>query len=308
MIKNQDGTFIYLVVPSKYNCVYEKLLVKLSDLGIDIVKDCGATCRGINRHVINCWNMFQSACAAYSLNEVKKADLLINYVNEQLKLNCPYYTDDPVAIEPPVIKDFSLNIKDVVGGQTVNINSASFTIDNIDSAKENSLKIINDKTNEVIVSGLGLTSPQTFTPVPFIVGEGNTYYFKAVIEDKNGKEYSSNVYTIKCGVKPVVNYNYYGTNENITTATIEQGNKTESNKISRLATPTKVVWFAIPKDKTITIDNADFAGDWFYNAGLGYNNNRLQTIETVTINNKEYSFYKFVYFVNIEINLNVTIQ
>lgn len=65
MRKNEDGMYTYLDVPSKYNCVYKKLLIKLSDLGVDMIKDCTSTCKGINRQVINCWNMFQSACFQY---------------------------------------------------------------------------------------------------------------------------------------------------------------------------------------------------------------------------------------------------
>lgn len=86
MIQNEDGTYVYLTVPLKYNCVYTKLLIMVSDLGIDLIKDCTSTCKGINRQVINCWNMFQAACAAYQLGEEKKADLLINYIIAQLPI------------------------------------------------------------------------------------------------------------------------------------------------------------------------------------------------------------------------------
>ena len=49
-------------------------------------------------------------------------------------------------------------------------------------------------------------------------------------------------------------------------------------------------------------------GDYFYNPKQGYNNKRLQEIQTTTIEGTIYEFYKFVYFVNIEINLKVTIR
>lgn len=306
MIKNQDGTYIYLVVPDKYNCVYEKLLIKLSDLGIDILKDCGATCRGINRSIINCWNMFQSACAAYSLGEEKKSDLLINYINEQLKCNCPYYSDE--AEQKIEITNFKLNITNVTGSQILQINSATFNITNKDAVKANSLKIINVDTNETLISNLSIDSPVSFSNIPLNVVEGHTYRFKATIEDNKGTIYTSNIYSITCAVPEVVLYNYYGTNEDVTTSTIVNGNKTLDNTIARLATPTKVVWFAIPSNKKLIIDNADMSGDWFYNMDAGYTNNRLENVQTVIINNQEYSFYKFVYFVNIEINLKVTIS
>ena len=78
MRKNENGMYTYLDVPSKYNCVYKRLLIKLSDLGVDMIKDCTSTCKGINRQVINCWNMFQSAMAAYQLGQDKLAETLLN--------------------------------------------------------------------------------------------------------------------------------------------------------------------------------------------------------------------------------------
>lgn len=320
MIKNQDGTYIYLTVPEQYKCVYEKLLIKLSDLGIDIVKDCGATCRGINRSVINCWNMFQAACAAYTLGEEKKAHLLIHYINTQLQLGCSCNDTNPDKPNPdkpnpdkpnpddsPNITNFKLNITNCEGSQTLQINTATFTITNATNIKANSLKILTS-TGEVIKEGLGITSPQTFDNIPLEVVEGNSYTFYAQIEDNEEKVYKSNNYTITCSQQQIVSYNYYGTNENATIDSITTGQKTTSSNINRLPTPTKVVWFAIPQGKSLVIDNADMNGDYFYNPGQGYNNNRLQEIQTTTIDGITYEFYKFVYFVNIEINLKVTIS
>lgn len=88
MIKNSDGTYTYLVVPNEYYDVYVKLLVRMSDIGIDLVKDCSSTCKGNNRNSINCWNMFNAACAAYALGERHKAAFLINYIIKDLKLDC----------------------------------------------------------------------------------------------------------------------------------------------------------------------------------------------------------------------------
>ena len=320
MIKNQDGTYIYLTVPEQYKCVYEKLLIKLSDLGIDIVKDCGATCRGINRSVINCWNMFQAACAAYALGEEKKAHLLIHYINTQLQLGCSCNDTNPDKPNPdkpnpdkpnpddsPNITNFKLNITNCEGSQTLQINTATFTIANATNIKANSLKILTS-TGEVIKEGLGITSPQTFDNIPLEVVEGNSYTFYAQIEDNEEKVYKSNNYTITCSERQIVSYNYYGTNEDATIDSITTGQKTTSSNINRLPTPTKVVWFAIPQGKSLVIDNADMNGDYFYNPNQGYNNNRLQEIQTTTIDGITYEFYKFVYFVNIEINLKVTIS
>ena len=86
MRKNENGMYTYLDVPSKYNCVYKRLLIKLSDLGVDMIKDCTSTCKGINRQVINCWNMFQSAMAAYQLGQDKLAETLLKYIKGQLNI------------------------------------------------------------------------------------------------------------------------------------------------------------------------------------------------------------------------------
>lgn len=310
MIKNQDGTYIYLTVPEQYKCVYEKLLIKLSDLGIDIVKDCGATCRGINRSVINCWNMFQAACAAYTLGEEKKAHLLMHYINTQLQLGCPCIEEpepEPDPIIPPTITNFKLNITDCEGSQTLTITTATFNITNIENVKPNSLSIIMNG-REVIAENLDINSPVTINNYDLKVTAGQSYGFTARIYDNDGKSYESNVYTIKCTTPTIINYFYYGTNESITLEDITKGTKTTNNTIARIPTPTKVVWFAIPKGKSIVIDNADMPGDYFYNPKQGYNNKRLQDIQTTGINGVDYEFYKFVYFVNIEINLKVTIS
>lgn len=82
--------YVYLTIPTLYICTYHKILHYMVDFGIDLVKDCGASCNAKNKKILDCWSMFQSACAAYTLTpageEPKKANLLIKYINEQLEL------------------------------------------------------------------------------------------------------------------------------------------------------------------------------------------------------------------------------
>ena len=190
MIRNVDGTYIYLVVPAKYECVYTKLLVKMTDLGVDLLKDCASTCRGINRQVLNCWNMFQAACCAYELGEYKKADLLINYINASLKFAC----QDNVS---PALSSFKLNITDLKGNQTAKVSQATFVIDNLESAKPDSLGIVFKNTNTIIAEGLSLTSPVNFTEFSFDAKVGDTYTWYATVQDLEGNEFKSNEYTIR---------------------------------------------------------------------------------------------------------------
>lgn len=190
MIKNVDGTYIYLVVPAKYECVYTKLLVKMSDLGVDLLKDCASTCRGLNRQVLNCWNMFQAACCAYEAGEYKKADLLINYINASLKFACT----DGVS---PAITNFKVNVADLKGDQEIEVSQATFSIDNIEAAKPNSLSITYKNTNTVIQINLPLESPCDFVGMQRLdvkVGETHTWF--ATIQDADGNEYKSNEYSV----------------------------------------------------------------------------------------------------------------
>lgn len=209
MRKNEDGMYTYLDVPSKYNCVYKKLLIKLSDLGVDMIKDCTSTCKGINRQVINCWNMFQSACAAYSLGYWKQADLLINYINSSLQFGCDEYTTD----EKPVFMIFELNIPiTITGSQKIKYNEANFVIANREYVVEDSLtiyQVINEREN-IIASGLSVNSPVKFNELVLNAEVGQIYIFRASVEGQDGETYYSNDYIVECVSVPAMNVMYYG--------------------------------------------------------------------------------------------------
>lgn len=209
MRKNEDGMYTYLDVPSKYNCVYKKLLIKLSDLGVDMIKDCTSTCKGINRQVINCWNMFQSACAAYTLGYWKQADLLINYINSSLQFGCDEYTTD----EKPVFMIFKLNIPiTITGSQKIKYNEANFVIANREYVVEDTLtiyQVINEREN-IIVSGLSVNSPVKFNELVLNAEVGQVYIFRASVEGQDGETYYSNDYIVECVSVPAMNVMYYG--------------------------------------------------------------------------------------------------
>lgn len=77
--------FLYLTIPSDYICTYHKLLVYLADFGKDLLNDCSAACKGNNKTVIDCWNLFQSALACRTIGQDKQASLFIDYINKQLE-------------------------------------------------------------------------------------------------------------------------------------------------------------------------------------------------------------------------------
>lgn len=76
--------YIYLTIPQEYVCVYHKLLILMSNIGKEIMNDCQATCKGNNKYIIDCWNMFQSAIACNALGKTKEAKILINYIKGQI--------------------------------------------------------------------------------------------------------------------------------------------------------------------------------------------------------------------------------
>ena len=76
--------YIYLTIPSEYVCVYHRIMAMLADYGEDMLKDCKAACTDRNSGVIECFNMFNAACAARLLGQDKKAQLIINYIKAKI--------------------------------------------------------------------------------------------------------------------------------------------------------------------------------------------------------------------------------
>lgn len=79
-----DENIIYLTIPKKYICIYHKLLVMMADLGKEILNDCTSSCKGTNKIIIDCWNMFQSALACRELGKTKQEQLFIDYIKKQI--------------------------------------------------------------------------------------------------------------------------------------------------------------------------------------------------------------------------------
>lgn len=97
--------YVYLTIPARYICTYHKLIMYMADFGKDIINDCTASCKGDGKNLSNCWNLFQSAVAAYNTEQFKEADFYINYIEEQLNLiyknkDRNYPTTIPVKITP----------------------------------------------------------------------------------------------------------------------------------------------------------------------------------------------------------------
>ncbi|MDD7629772.1 MAG: hypothetical protein PUJ60_01845 [bacterium] len=81
---NVDVEVVYLTIPTKWIPVYRKLLSLIANGGKAILDDCNYGCKGNGSVVFNCWNIFQSACAAHTEGRNDEAELFINYVSKQI--------------------------------------------------------------------------------------------------------------------------------------------------------------------------------------------------------------------------------
>ena len=84
--KTTNANFIHLSVPLQYMKVYASILAALSDYGEDMLEDCKASCTDKDSGIVECFNMFNAAIAAYRLGETKKADTIISYIESTIQL------------------------------------------------------------------------------------------------------------------------------------------------------------------------------------------------------------------------------
>lgn len=87
--KNKDTIeitpeYVYIAIPAKYVCLYHRILILLSQYGEESLKDCNAACTSRNKNIINCYNIFSSAIAAYKLEKTKLAETLIKYIESTI--------------------------------------------------------------------------------------------------------------------------------------------------------------------------------------------------------------------------------
>lgn len=94
-IEHTPLEYVYVTIPAEYVCVYHRILAMLADYGIDMLKDCKASCTERNSGVIECFNMFNAAVAARKLGGEKNeklAETLIKYI--KAKINQIYKSKD----------------------------------------------------------------------------------------------------------------------------------------------------------------------------------------------------------------------
>ena len=84
--------YVFVAIPREYVCVYHRILIMLADFGVDMIEDCKASCTSKSTSIIECFNTFNAAVAAYKLNQTSLANTLMNYV--KTKINQIYRGDD----------------------------------------------------------------------------------------------------------------------------------------------------------------------------------------------------------------------
>ena len=83
----QYNGFYFLKVPIQWSGIYVSLLKLMADQGIDMLKDCKSSCSGTGKKLIECWNIFNAACAAFEYGNLKEAKVLIEYIVAQMNSN-----------------------------------------------------------------------------------------------------------------------------------------------------------------------------------------------------------------------------
>lgn len=131
--------YSYLKIPLDYVCVYNKLAYCLYAYGIDIIKDCTASCKANNKDVIEYWNLFQLAIVCFEKNEIDKANYFIDYIKANLdriynSINAPnykgannYFIDDEGNTQTCIVcndwmyelSDFDISYTFTIDGGTV---------------------------------------------------------------------------------------------------------------------------------------------------------------------------------------------
>lgn len=82
---------VFMTIPIGYEEVYQKLMLLFSEYGIDAIKDCNVSCNKKQSHIIDCFNIFCSACAAHAIGRTKESSIIMNYLKGQMDIYYPNF-------------------------------------------------------------------------------------------------------------------------------------------------------------------------------------------------------------------------
>lgn len=115
----------YLTIPASWIPTYRKLLIFVADYGKHILDDCSTACKGDGSIVFNCWNLFQSACAAYTTEDFEKATLFKNYVDKQIGLIDEEIND--TSFRYTITPDGAIKVNGTIVGNNVSFSANKAT-------------------------------------------------------------------------------------------------------------------------------------------------------------------------------------
>ena len=91
--------YIYCKIPTIWIPTYRKLIFLLNKEGKNLLDDCNYICKNSGKNIFTCWSMFQSAIASYNDNNIKQANLLIDYITKEIDSKMKNYTINPDELE-----------------------------------------------------------------------------------------------------------------------------------------------------------------------------------------------------------------
>lgn len=196
-----NGEFVYITIPADYVHVYKQILFRMADYGEEMLKDCKATCQDRNKSIIDCFNMFNAAVAAYNTGQVKLANLIIKYITAILNINNDILEDTYSEIEltlsyPNVSCDGGILVPDYHYNQTRTIKYVDGEVitNDVDIPEENidwQSTVPNFNYNTKVIE-----VPETDNDTPTDLG------VVSIAIDSNGKHAFKEV-TIVQGARPV---------------------------------------------------------------------------------------------------------
>ena len=145
------------------------------------------------RNILNAWNLFNAACIAYETSATNKSDYIVNYIKGLLEFNCP---DEEDEYNTPVLKNFALSVIYSADEPMIDIDKATLSYEHENNLIDNSLKLINNNTNEVIASNLPISRIINLNITDYRGNAGETIGFVLEATDVKGATIRSNVFNV----------------------------------------------------------------------------------------------------------------
>lgn len=176
-----------LELEDKISCIRQKIFNEI--FKTEIKNNSCKSCEHDNKYKLKLISLYNSLIAAYAINDGKKINFYINYIDNSISGYCT-----------PIIKNFRLAFPEYIETNYLDINVAYFDLANSENIKPNSLKIIHISNNNmaeiVIAQNLPISSPANFPTVVLPALGGQSYKFKAQVTDTQGNTHDSNIYTV----------------------------------------------------------------------------------------------------------------